>query len=387
MNVVIAQNVSLDNHLALSTYLRSIAKYLARHEGVDLHLMVQGPSGRLEGLPPRGIHPIEADTYSLKGNIKYAWRLYRGLRALNERSRIDLIHCLYPNSSLQAAVLFKKTCSPEVKIVYDIRSPWIEASVERLSLGLEAALYRRIAYASEAFLGKFVDGFIFITRGLKDVYEKKLKEDLEPSLLVPSGVDLDLFSRRDPSPVRARYGIREGDVLIGYVGVLSSERELDFPLRAIKELRGRERRYRLMFVGDGDDRERLQELAASLKLEDNAIFTGLVDHELVPQYISAFDFGLCHLPDTLFFRNSFPMKVLEYAACGTPVLASRIHAHQAISQDIPMILYANQSPSDLAHKVLEAGDRAVWAEDMVHLYAWDNIAEALVNCYRDILEA
>ena len=386
MKVVLAQNVSLDNHLALSTYLRSIAKYLARREEIELYLMVQGPSGRLEGLPPGRVHLIEADTYSLRGNALYAWKLYRALGDLHARIGIDLIHCLYPNSSLQAAALFKKTRAAGVKVVYDIRSPWIEASVERLSLGVEASVYRRMAYASESFLGRYVDGYIFISRGLKEIYEDKLRKSMEPSLLIPSGVDLDLFSPRDPSPVRRQYGIDEEDVIIGYVGVLSRERELEFSLRAIKELQGHGKKYRIMFVGDGDDRERLQEIADNLELEDNVIFTGRVAYELVPHYISAFDFGLCHLPDTLFFRNSFPMKVLEYAACGTPVVASKIRAHQAIAEDIPMILYTNESPSDLARKVLEQGDHAVQVEDSIKMYDWNRIAENLVDCYRSIAE-
>ncbi|MDY6794625.1 MAG: glycosyltransferase family 4 protein [Actinomycetota bacterium] len=384
MNVVIMQNVSLCTHLALSTYLRSIAKYLAAREEVNLYLVVQGPVATLPEVPPRNICFIDADTYSIKSNFRFSWLSYKALKELNRESSIDLIHCLYPNSSLMGAAMFKHLYSPDVKIIYDVRSPWIEASIGRLSLGLESILYRKIAYAGEGFLGRFVDGYIFITRGLKDIYEEMLKGDLEPSILIPSGVDLDIFARMDSSSVRDSYRIDDDDILIGYVGVLSRERELDFSIRALHELSDEDDRYKLMFVGRGDDQDRLRHISRELGIQEKIIFTGSVDYEMVPQFISAFDFGLCHLPDKLFFRHSFPMKVLEYIACGTPVLASNIAAHRDIAEDIPMSLYGNGSPSELARKVMELNGDNAEAEDNIHMFAWPNIASDLVEYYRDM---
>lgn len=383
MNVVIAQNVSLQNHLALSTYLRSIASYLARLDELNLRLAVQGPRGELGGLPTERIRAIDADTYTLKGNARYAWRLYHALRELQAEERIDVIHCLYPNSSVQAAALFKRFCSPGVKIVYDIRSPWIEASVEKLSLGVEAEIYRNLAYGVESFLAKYVDGFVFITPGLQDFYREKLRRDTEPSRVIPSGVDLELFAPRDPTPARERYTIPAGDIVLGYVGAISRERELDFAIRALAELEEGDRTYRLMFIGDGDDRKRLEGVADSLGVGDRVVFTGRVEYELVPELISAFDFGLCHLPDVLFFRRSFPMKVLEYVACGTPVIASRIRAHEDIAADLPMILYKHDDPSDLARVLAEQGKSASTLPDGIRRYGWDRIAADLATCYRE----
>lgn len=275
--------------------------------------------------------------------------------------------------------------SESLSSVYDLRSPWIEASVERLSLGIEASLYRKLAYATESLLGKRVDGYIFITRGLKDFYEDKLGRSMEPSRIVPSGVDLELFFPRDPEPVRKKLGIEEDDVVIGYVGVLSVERELEFALRALRELRDRDRRYRFMFVGDGDGSARLRRTALELGLGDGAIFTGRIGFNEVPDYISACDFGLCHLPDIPFFRHSFPMKVLEYAACGVPVLASRIPAHEEIAARLPLVLYSNSSPSSLAEAILDSTARTFPGVEKVREFGWEGIASRLVAVYRDVM--
>lgn len=385
VKAVIAQNVSLEDHLALSTYLRNAASHLARRDDVDLRLMIQGSGDSLAGLPAWNIRTADCDTYTLAGNARYVWWLYRSLKEENRRERIDLIHCLYPNSSVQAAVLFKRICAPEVKIIYDIRSPWIEVSVERLALDWGEGLYRRLAYYSEAFLARHVDAFVFITEGLKGFYTQALKREMEPSSLVPSGVDLDLFAPGDPVRIRDRYGIRAEEKVLGYVGVLSRERELDFAIRAMSELEDRGRGYRIMFVGDGDDRRRLEDSAAGLGLADRVIFTGRIDHHEVPDHISAFDLGLCHLPDTLFFRRSFPMKVLEYAACGIRVAASRIAAHEDIAGDLPLLLYAHDDPRDLARVMADAGRERARVPQQISRYSWEQIASDLAGCYREAL--
>jgi glycosyltransferase involved in cell wall biosynthesis len=387
MNVVLAQNVSLRGHLALSTYLRSVAAYLERLDGVNLRLVVQGPGAGPESVPEERIRYIEADTYSLRGNARYTWRLYRALRELDAAETIDVIHCIYPNSSVQAAALFKRFHSPGVKMVYDIRSPWIEASVERLSLGVEAAAYRGIAYGVESLLARSVDEFVFITPGLRDFYHERLSRAPEPSRIVPSGVDLELFTPGDPAPERERLGIAMDDTVLGYVGAITRERELDFPVRALAELRDETRRYWLVFVGDGDDRNRIEAVADDLGVGERVVFTGTVDYARVPGLISSFDVGLCHLPDILFFQRSFPMKVLEYAACGVPVVASRIRAHADIAADVPIILYEHDDPGDLARAMREKGGDTAVSPQRVRRYGWDRIAADFAACYEDAISA
>ncbi len=388
MEVVIAQNVSLDGHLALSTYLRNIARHLSRLDGVNLRLVVQESAAVPEELSRADMCMIASDTYSVRENLRFSWRLFRALKEMSAVAPPDLIHCLYPNSSLLGAALFKKLVMPGVKIVYDIRSPWIENSIARLGLGRGVKAYRGLAYLSEAVLARMADSFIFITEGLKKEYEEMLRMEMEPSILIPSGVDRSLFSKKEGMFARSRYGIGESDILVGYVGVLSKERELDFSLEAFCEVVEEDERYRLMMVGEGEDRKRLEKLSSSMGLGDHVIFTGGVDHYEVPWFISDFDLGLCHLPDRFNFRFSFPMKVLEYSSCGTRVVASKIPAHEEISKTIPMILYKADDTHDLSRKILQHESIACMedAKALSH-FSWENIALEMARNYREVLRA
>jgi len=302
------------------------------------------------------------------------------LKELKEKGNIDLIHCLYPNSSVLGAALFKRM-SPKTRIVYDIRSPWVDMSIEKKNSMPKFAvpLYRNTAYLSERFLTKYVDGFIFITEGLKKFYEKKIRLNSKPFSIIPSGVDLDLFSKKSSGTIRDKYQLKNGEFLIGYVGVLSRMRELDFVLRALQKLADSGKNYRVMFVGGGEDKERLEKRAKEFKVGDKVIFTGQVPYETIPDYISTFDAAICHLPDKLIFKYSFPMKVLEYLACDIPVLASDIEAHTEIAKCVEGIfLYKDQHDIEISIRKMNNKKTGVSPTN----YRWEIITQEIAKLSR-----
>lgn len=385
MHICIVQNVSLTDHLGLSTYLRSISMHLPTQCDANISLIIQKGSKAIDDLPATvKVHEIDSDLYSLKGNIKYMVKLYKKLKDINLLQHIDIIHCLYPNSAVAGAVLFKRI-SPGTKIIYDLRSPWIEMSITRGSIpAYIAPLYRKAAYFTEYILSKNVDGFIFITEGLKRFYEFKIKIDLKPVKIIPSGVDLDYFTKRDPHIIRNKHGIKTSDFLLGYVGGVSSMRELDFILKAFVKLANQDRNYKLMFVGDGDDKANLEGLSKNLSVEDSVIFTGNIPYEDISYYISAFDVGICHLPDKFVFRYSFPMKVLEYLACGTPVLASNIEAHMDISKILECIyIYECEDNFITSIKNHECTTNKTIPNKIKH-FSWNNLMAELFEYYGEI---
>ena len=382
MHICIVQNVSLTDHLGLSTYLRSISMHLPAQCDANISIIIQKGSKAIDDLPATvKVYEIDSDLYSLKGNIKYMVKLYKKLKEINLLQHIDIIHCLYPNSAVAGAVLFKRT-SPKTKIIYDLRSPWIEMSITRGSIPTYMApLYRKAAYFTEYILSKNVDGFIFITEGLKRFYEHKIKIDSKPFKIIPSGVDLDYLTKRDPQIIRNKYGIKSSDFLLGYVGVVSSMRELNFILKAFAKLTNQDRNYKLMFVGDGDDKANLEELAKALNVENYVFFTGNISYEEIPYYISAFDIGICHLPDKLVFMNSFPMKILEYLACRTPVLASNIEAHVEISKQNKNIHLYRDVPTFI--DCLDS--RKYDYDENIRSYGWNATCKNIADVWNNVL--
>lgn len=98
--------------------------------------------------------------------------------------------------------------------------------------------------------------------------------------LLPTGVDaLPEVSDQEILDFQAQFGIEKDDEVFGYVGRLGAEKNLDILIRAFEKLARKRPQLKLMFVGDFDYREHLEEMAAEYSFEDRIIFTGKVPRE------------------------------------------------------------------------------------------------------------
>jgi glycosyltransferase involved in cell wall biosynthesis len=245
-----------------------------------------------------------------------------------------------------------------------------------------APMYRKLAYLGESVFSRYIDGFIFISEGLQKHYQKKVNLNTKLHDIIPSGIDVNFFQRRNAEYIKDKYRINPDDIIIGYIGSIAKTRDLGFILNALKIFT--ETKYKLMLVGDGDDRNRLEQIAAQPEVKDRVIFTGSIPYENAPDYISAFDIGICHLPDELIFRYSFPMKILEYLACGIPVMASEIETHIDISQKLPGI-YLYNSPETF-NKIIDEILRKKTINARLDDYRWETICQRIIGIYQKVIQ-
>ncbi len=370
--VFIIQNTPLGAPLPLSVYLTDLLRHFKKNDEFEINLIV----GKSESIPKEikelcgRIYQFNGSTYSIKDNFNFSFFVNKVLKDENKKKKIDIVHCFYPNSSLLGGVMFKRK-NKGVKLIYDIRSPWIDMSIERgfINKGI-APLYRWALYSEERLLGRYVDKFIFITEGLKDYYNNDCRIGRgKPFLVSPSGIDTRKF-QRVKTDIRKKFGIKNNDVLIGSVGGIAKIRKLDGFLELYKEVVAKNKGVQLMFVGEGDALTDLKSRTMELGLGANVIFVGSIPHNEVPKYLSAFDFGLCHLPNIFIYENSVPLKVLEYLSCGVPVLASELKAHFKMSKKIKGV-YVYKNAEDILNFLKEKKRVKVDLKG----YDWRDIAE------------
>ena len=136
--------------------------------------------------------------------------------------------------------------------------------------------------------------------------------------LLENAIDAVEYTRRQTAPEAKRaLGLPATGLLIGGVGRLSPEKGFDLLLRSVADLVGRGRDVRLVLVGDGDDRPRLEGIAGELGIADRVRFAGWCGD--VRPYFEAMDiFALSSL------REGLPNVLLEAMALGVPVVATRI---------------------------------------------------------------
>jgi glycosyltransferase involved in cell wall biosynthesis len=140
----------------------------------------------------------------------------------------------------------------------------------------------------------------------------------ERCLLIENAIDTDEF-RRSSAVLQARneLGLSNSAFLIGAVGRLSSEKGFDLLIRALAQLRARGVDAALLLVGEGEQKEALEEQAQSLGCREHLHLAGF-QADIRPFFEAMDCFALSSL------REGLPNVVLEAMAMEVPVVATRI---------------------------------------------------------------
>jgi glycosyltransferase involved in cell wall biosynthesis len=145
---------------------------------------------------------------------------------------------------------------------------------------------------------------------------------------VLNGIDHRQF-RRDPARVaeaRAALGAQEGDLVIGAVGRAEPQKRFDLLLEAFASIVKRFPHSRLFIVGDGSQRQALDEQVTTLNLRDRCRLVGHMD-DVVPAY---------HAFDLLVQSSDYegtPNAVLEAMAFEVPIVATAAGGTAEIVRD------------------------------------------------------
>jgi glycosyltransferase involved in cell wall biosynthesis len=133
--------------------------------------------------------------------------------------------------------------------------------------------------------------------------------------VIPYGIDTMQFEQCDPEAVR-RIRAQLGERLVLSVGRLVYYKGLEYLIRAMAHVRGK-----LVIVGDGPLRGKLERLAAQLGLAEKVIFAGVVDHVgLLAYYHAAAVFVLASVARS----EAFGLVQIEAMAAGLPVVNTRL---------------------------------------------------------------
>jgi glycosyltransferase involved in cell wall biosynthesis len=166
------------------------------------------------------------------------------------------------------------------------------------------------------------DGIVALTQWLAD-WAVDLGADREKIRIIPDAVSHRLFaSPIDGSQIRKELAL-EGRPVVGFVGSFHKWHDVSGLIDAFGTLYKSDSKLRLLLVGDGHDRAKLQKQVQQRGLAECVVFTDKVPHEQIPQYIAAMDVAVVpYQPIADFFFS--PMKLFECMAAGRPTVAARL---------------------------------------------------------------
>jgi glycosyltransferase involved in cell wall biosynthesis len=136
--------------------------------------------------------------------------------------------------------------------------------------------------------------------------------------LIPNGTDPDMF---DPTArgeaFREKHGLC-GIFVVLYAGAHGMSNDLDVVLEAADQLK-REKAIRIVLLGSGKEKPRLQSVAAASDLK-NVLFLPPVSKREMGEVLAGADACLAILKPIEMYKTTYPNKVFDYMAAGRPVI-------------------------------------------------------------------
>lgn len=329
---------------------------------------------------------------SLPGDLRRILYNQEAKARLSRRFADDPPDFIYERAALCATAGVELARQFNVPIVVEVNAPLV----------LEQSRYRatgfgELAAQAEGWVARNADALVTVSAALLD-HVVELGADPRRVHVIPNGVDAKLFRPGAcDARARARMGLSQGDgPVLGFVGGLRPWHGVETLLDLLERLAPHHDRLRLVIVGDGPLRGRLEETMRARGLTRQVVFTGTVAQEEVASMIRGFDMALAPYPklDHAFYFS--PLKLFEYMACGIPVVAPRIgQIAEVIEEGVNGLLYPVGDLNALVDACRRLiGDQALRrrigqaaAQDVQRRYTWDHNSAAISDIARSSVAA
>jgi phosphatidyl-myo-inositol alpha-mannosyltransferase len=207
-----------------------------------------------------------------------------------------------------------------------------------------------------------------------------------PMRVIPNGIDVTVYKPGLP-PIRH---LRDDNVNILFVGRLEKRKGLGDLLRAYRAVNGRLPHTRLIIVGDGPLRGRVESYISRHHLP-NVILAGYVPDSVKPRYYCSADIFCA--PAT--GAESFGIVLLEALASGLPVVATEIPGYMSVLEPgRDSITVPPKNWRELAASlVILARDAELrrrlgdYALTKARRYSWPYVASEVVEVYHEARKA
>ena len=223
---------------------------------------------------------------------------------------MDIVHVHHPFLSGQLALRYAKPlCIPIVFTNHTRYDLYIQSYFPRLPEGLGETFL-------QAYLPLFcrsIDLVISPSTGMASVLRNLGVE--APIKVIPNGVDLNPFKNANRKIDRATLGFAKEDVVLIYVGRLAPEKNLPFLLQSFSGVAHTFPSARLLIIGDGPEREIIQNLANALGIDKKTKFAGMLPYQELVNYLVIGDAFV-----TASVSEVYPLTLIEAMSAGLPVL-------------------------------------------------------------------
>jgi colanic acid biosynthesis glycosyl transferase WcaI len=241
------------------------------------------------------------------------------------------------------------------RFVFEVRDLWPE-SLTAVGVGNpDSAAYRLLARIA-GFLYRNSDHIVVVTPAFKEYLIQYWHVAPKKISVVENGVEGELFSPKTESSLRAELGAN-GKFVASYIGTMGNAHGLQTLIEAAARLQASAAPVLFLLVGEGAEKQQLVSQVRSRGLT-NVRFVDQQSRGNIPAYICASDACLVLLKKNDLFKTVIPSKMLEFMACGRPVILGVEGQSRKILEEAQAgICIEPENPMELAEAISRlAGD-------------------------------
>ena len=218
------------------------------------------------------------------------------------------------------------------------------------------------------------DVIISVSEANTKYYKELYKKDTQITrkiITIPLGVDLSRFKKINKPKSRKKYGFKNSDKIVVYIGRLEKEKNLKLLIGACHKAN-----VRLFIVGNGREEDDLKQFAKNLK--SDTIFHDSVNNREVPNILGCGDvFALTSLYEGL------PTVLIEALAEGLPILSTDVGDVRKLVINGKTGFIVNNKNIVARIKILMENSRKYKKNciDKSKEYSWDKIGKGITQYY------
>jgi glycosyltransferase involved in cell wall biosynthesis len=262
--------------------------------------------------------------------------------------------------------------------------PLLLSSRRDVGLGSDEPWYHALYRMALPVVNRHFDGILANGENVKEFVARREKILLSKINVIHNGVTIPEHAELKPLIFKQIHG----DFWIGIVANLKPVKRIDVFLRAVAHLKSicKGINIQALILGDGSEKENLQNIAGELNILSNVHFMGTVKN--ITSYLQYLDAAvLCS------DREGVPNSVLEYMACGLPVVTTAAGGtlelvdaingfcvprgdHIAIAECLAKLALSYELRKKMGSNSLEK---------VKLCYSWDSIIKKWESYYRSLL--
>jgi glycosyltransferase involved in cell wall biosynthesis len=283
--------------------------------------------------------------------LEYGWSLIvEFLLAIRiyMRTRFRILQACNPPDTIFLIALFFKILG--VRFIFDQHDPvpeFFEARFRHRGFGY------RLACLAERLTFRTANVTIVTNESCRDIAANRGGVPAGDCFIVRNCPDVNAF-RLPPALSNLKQGRK---YLVVYLGTMGTQDGIDLLLKSIDYLVHKKHRVDTLFVliGGGSERAKLETQSMQLGLSDHVKFVGPLYDDDLRMYLATADVGVSPDPSNIFNDKLTMVKILEYMACGLPLVLYDLPEGRRIAGDAA--LYAKRNEClDFAERIAKLLD-------------------------------